>query len=263
VNLKLFLLLIFAPLACLSQQRNTHQLFWFRLTVADTINKRLEWQLSFQQRTQNNHSSDTNIFHSFQFQAYAVSFEYFLTENFSVSVMPLGYYRSHVLNVLPSDQDRPSVKEWRSNIQFSHEVAIRKYLLLNRISLDHRRRDFDNNRHYTSNWRARYMIRLEKDVFGIFSDTKPITFTLFNEVFFQFGDAVKNSSTLFDQNRLYAGGEYEIFRNVSVSLGYAYGFQIRPSGDQSDDINSYYVALTFENFVSQFSKPKTKIRRRA
>ena len=99
------------------------------------------------------------------------------------------------------------------------------------------------------------MIRIEKEVFGIFSDVKPVTFTLFDEVFFQFGDAVKNNHYFFDQNRLYFGAAYEVLRNTTFSLGYAYGFQMRPSGERCDNINALYVAIAFDNLFSQFSRP--------
>ena len=101
------------------------------------------------------------------------------------------------------------------------------------------------------------MVRIEKEVLGIFSDVKPVTFTLFDEVFFQFGDAVKYNKYIFDQNRLYLGASYEILRNTTLSIGYAYGFQMRPSGDQCDNLNSLYVALAFDNLFSQFSWQKS------
>jgi hypothetical protein len=175
--------------------------------------------------------------------------------------MPLGYYRSHILNVLPSDCDAPSSTEWRSNIQLWHELPIRHFILFNRVAMDYRRRKFPGADQFRNNWRVRYMIRFDKEIFGIFSDTKPVTFTLFDEVFLQFGDAVKNNNTIFDQHRLYAGAAYEILHCTTLSVGYAYGFQVRPSGDQYDDINSYYLALSFENFISKFSKTKSKIKR--
>jgi len=261
VYFRFLLVLMLMPLAAISQQHYTHQLSWLRLTVSDTISSKLEWQLSIQRRSQNNHSTDPNIFHSFQFEGYSLSFEYSVSEKFGIAVMPLGFYRSHTLNIVPTDWERPSTKEWRSNIQLSYETNARYFTLLNRLSMDYRRRDFAGSDHYLNNWRLRYMLRFEKDVLGIFSDVKPVTFTIFDEVFFQSGEAVKNNKYLFDQNRLFGGASYEIFRNTTLTLGYAYGFQIRPSGDQCDYINSYYAALTFDNLFSQFSKTKTKLKR--
>lgn len=260
---RLFLGLLILPLTSLAQQRSTHNLFWVRLSLSDTITEKLEWEFSFQQRSQNNYSGDPNIFHSFQFKSYGFSLQYALSKKLSISALPLGYYESHMLNILPSDREKPSTKEWRSNIGFIYEVNTRHFIFLSRISLDYRRRDFPNDSHYKKNWRVRYMIRFDKEVRGIFSDVKPVTFTLFDEVFLQFGDAVKNNATIFDQHRLYTGASYEIVKNTTFSIGYAYGFQIRPSGDQYDDINSYCVALTFEKFTNQFVRPKSKIKRNA
>jgi len=249
------------PVAVMSQEHYTHQLSWLRLNLSDTINNKLEWEVSIQRRSQNNHAADDNIFHSFQFEGYSLAFEYGVSDKFSVSVMPLGFYRSHSLNVVPTDWERPSTKEWRSNIQLSYEISGRILTVTNRLSIDYRRRDFADREHYITNWRLRYMLRLEKEVLGIFSDVKPVTFTIFDEVFFQFGEAVKNNKYLFDQNRLFGGASYEIFKNTTLTLGYAYGFQIRGSGEQYDNINNYYAALAFENIFSQFARPKSKVKR--
>lgn len=231
-----------------------------RLTFSDTITERLEWEFGIQRRSQNNYPGDGNIFHSFQFEGYSLAFQYALSSRFGISVMPLGYYRSHVLNVVPTDCDRPSSTEWRSNVQLWHELPTRHFILLNRIAMDYRQRKAPGS-HFRNNWRFRYMLRLDKEVYGIFSDKKPVTFTLFDEVFLQFGQAVKNNHTIFDQHRLYGGAAYEILRHTALSIGYAYGFQIRPSGDQYDDINSYYLALSFENFTRKFSKDKSEKRK--
>src|SRR4030095_5080576 len=99
----LFLLLFLLPLTSFSQQRYTHQLFWLRLTFGDTINEKLEWEFGIQRRTQNNYTGDPNLFHSFQFEGYSPSLKYSFSERFNVSVMPLGYYRSHALNVQQTD----------------------------------------------------------------------------------------------------------------------------------------------------------------
>jgi hypothetical protein len=252
---RLFPLLFLIPLTSFSQQRYTHQLFWLRLTFGDTINEKLEWEFGIQRRTQNNYTGDPNLFHSFQFEGYSPTLKYNFSEKFNVSVMPLGYYRSHVLNVQQTDWLRPSTTEWRSTVQVGYETDVRYFTFLNRLSMDYRRRGFQGADHDQNNWRMRYMVRIEKEVFGIFSHVKPVTFTIFDEVFFQFGDAVKDNHYFFDRNRLYFGAAYEILRNTTFSIGYAYGFQMRPSGDQCDNINSLYVAVAFDNLFSQFSRP--------
>jgi len=254
---RLLFLIFFLPLTAFSQQSYTHQLFWLRLTFADTINEKLEWEIGIQQRTQNKYTGDPNLFHSFQFEGYSLAFKYNFSAKLNVSVMPLGFYRSHLLNVQQADWLRPSSTEWRSNIQAGYETGVRYFTLLNRLSMDYRRRYFPGADHYQNNWRLRYMVRVEKEVLGIFSDVKPVTFTLFDEVFFQFGDAVKNNRYFFDQNRLYFGASYEVLRNITFSLGYAYGFQMRPSGEQIDNINSLYIAVAFDNLFSQFSRPRS------
>lgn len=105
---------------------------------------------------------------------------------------------------------------------------------------------------YSGNWRVRYMVRLEKPVFNIFSNSKPVTFALYDEVFVQFGKAVSGNPNIFDQNRISAAATYEVVRNVKFGLGYIFGYQSRASGKEFDRFNAYTATLTFDNLISQF-----------
>jgi hypothetical protein len=258
VKRTLFSLLCVLPLISSAQQRNSHQVFWLRAAIADNLSDKLRCEFVYQKRTQNNYSSDPNLFHSFQFESYVLTLQHTINKKFTLGISPIGFYKSHPLNISEADRDRPIVKEFRWAGQLVHEVGGRYVDFNQRFSVDYRLRDLQQHGEYTGNWRLRYLVRLDKSVFGLLSPSKPVTFTISDEIFFQFGKAVKNNAKSFDQNRLYGGASYEIFNNVSVSLGYAYGFQIRSSGDQYDDINSYILGLTYNNFIGQFIKSKNK-----
>lgn len=68
-----------------------------------------------------------------------------------------------------------------------------------------------------------------------------VTFELNDEVFRQFGDAVHNNPNVFDQNRIYPGFNYEVFRTFKASRGYIYRFQERNSGDEFDNTNTLWL----------------------
>jgi hypothetical protein len=80
-----------------------------------------------------------------------------------------------------------------------------------------------------------------------------------DEIFIQFGKAVQGNPNIFDQNRVYAGFNYPITKNIKTSLGYIWGIQERPSGTEIDYSNIIWGVLTFDNLFSQFKKKRYRI----
>jgi hypothetical protein len=232
------------------QQRSSHNLFWFRLNLSDTINKRIKWEALIQRRTQNSSESKAGLFDTPQFESYWLWVNYSLNKNVKVAFSPFGYFESYVLNVKPSDESLPPIKEFRWAARLDHETKGKYFNYINRYNLEYRRRDLLNNNDYQPNWRVRYMVRFEKPVNNLLP--KPITFILYDEAFIQFGKAVRNNPNVFDQNRLYGGFSYEVLRNVKTTVGYIYGYQERNSGQDFDHINTFWVILNFDNVFSQF-----------
>lgn len=97
----------------------------------------------------------------------------------------------------------------------------------------------------------RYQAKLEKPVKGIFSNGKPVSFYLSNEVFVQFGKAVRNNPNVFDHNRIVVGVSYELLRNVKTSVSYLKIIQERINGKDFDDADALWIVLTFDNVISQ------------
>lgn len=233
-----------------AQQTSSHNLFWFRLALSDTINSKIKWEALIQRRTQNSAESNANIFDNPQFESYWFWMTYTVNKNMKLAVSPFGYFESYVLNVKPSDEDLPPIKEFRWAARLDHETKGRYFNYINRYNLEYRSRDLLNNGRYMQNWRARYMARLEKPVKNMLP--RPVTFILYDEIFIQFGNAVKGNPNIFDQNRLYGGFSYEILPNVKTTVGYIYGYQARNSGEDFDNINTFWVILNFDNLFTQF-----------
>jgi len=255
--MKRYILFVIISLNCLSiyaQQRNSHNLFWVRLTLADTLNSRLKWEVFLQKRTQNNYQGDPNVFHSNQFKSYWLWFHYSVNNKLKLSASPFGYFESYTLNNSNADADIPPIKEFRWAGRIEHETNGKYFNYSNRYNLEYRRRDLKNNDVYLPNWRIRYMVRLDKPIKNILSPTKTLIFTAYNEVFIQFGKAVRDNPNVFDQNRIYLGASYELIKNIKLNLGYIYGFQERNSGKEFDNINTYWAVLTLDNFISQLKK---------
>jgi len=250
------LALLLTVCAASAQQRYNHGVFWFRVAVSDSITSRLKWEAQWQRRTQNNGPGDANIFHSPQVIAYWAWLNYTLNPHVKVSLSPFCYFETRVMNTSPDDTKLPAVKEFRWCGRLEHETKGKLFNFINRYTLEYRYRDLKNNGDYQPNWRVRYQVRLEKPVSGILSPTKPVVFTLSDEVAVQFGKAVRNNPNVFDQNRLYAGAAYEVFTNVKLSVGYLYWFQERSSGEVFDNINTLWTVLTFDNVFSQLKEKK-------
>jgi hypothetical protein len=98
------------------------------------------------------------------------------------------------------------------------------------------------------------MARFEKPIRADWLNGKSLSVIAYDEIMVQFGKAVKDSPSVFDQNRIYAGFSYSLFKNIKITPGYLFTIQQRPSGDVFDYVNTYWVVLTFDNLISQFKR---------
>lgn len=251
--------ILFAYFICLcitsasAQQTRHHGVFWGRLVLADRFNQKAGWELYMQKRTQNVPGSK-NIFDAPHFTSFWLWLNYNLTTNTKLSVSPFGYFDSYTFLTTPSDVDIPGIKEFRWTVRLEQLQRLKFFNLSHRYSVEYRRRDLLNDDVYRGNWRLRYQVRAEKPVLGVFSKRKPVTFFLSEELFIQFGRAVRSNPNVFDQNRIAAGFSYEVFPNIKTSLSYLNIIQERNSGRDFDDAHTIWMVVTLDNLFSQFRK---------
>ncbi len=238
-----------------AQKSYHHNLSWGRLVLTDTIHKRLRWELYLQHRRQNVEQSDFDIFEASQFTSYWGWLHYTVSPTTKFSFSPLGYFKSWILVAKPADIEKPEITEWRISARVDNEVKGKYFNLINRYGLEYRQRDLLNNGVFQPNWRVRYMLRFEKTLKPSWLP-KPITLVVNDEIFIQFGKAVRGNPNIFDQNRVYVGFNYPITKNIKTSLGYIWGIQERPSGTETDYSNIIWGVLTFDNLFSQFKKKR-------
>jgi hypothetical protein len=237
-------------------QHYHHNVFSFRLAFADTINSKINVELSLQKRTQGTSSNQDNLFKTNQVKSTWLWVNFNLSERSTISLSPFGYYQNFVLNAKPNDEYLPPVKEYRWSVRYVNEQKGRIVNYTNRYTAEYRLRDIHHNNIYTSSYRMRYMAKLEKPLYHLFSHTRSVKLELYDELFLQMGHAVYNKPNIFDQNRVYLGFNYELFRNFKTSIGYVYGIQERSSGEEFDNMNMLWVVLTFENVFTQFRHKK-------
>ena len=153
----------------------------------------------------------------------------------------------------PWEAERPAIRELRWALRVDQEQRFANLTYTNRYGIEYRWRDQKNDGVYLPNWRLRYQLRLEKPIRASWIK-KPLSLVVTDEIFIQFGRAVKANPNVFDQNRLYGGFNYGLTPNIKTSLGYIYQIQQRNSGKEFDHANVLWGVLTFDNLFSQFRK---------
>jgi hypothetical protein len=218
-NLIVLVIILFSFNAS-AQKVYKHGVFWGRVILTDTINSKLRWELYLQKRTQNTSSESANIFAAPHFISIWPWLSYKINRSTKVSLSPIAYFDSHLFYNSPQEVKPEGVKEYRTSLRLETEQKMRLFNYSNRYSLEYRLQDFRNVGEYKPNWRVRYMFKLEKPLNNLLSSEKPLNVFASNEVFIQFGNAVRNNPNIFDQNRINVGAGYEVFKNVKLSASY-------------------------------------------
>lgn len=255
-KLLLLTLFCFAFTTLSAQKTYNHGVFWGRIILADTVNSKLKWELYLQKRTQTASTTSANIFKAPHFVSIWPWLSYKVSKTTRISLSPVAYFNSHLFYNNPEEVKSEGVKEYRTSLRLENEQKLRLFNYSNRYSLEYRLRDLKRTGDYEPNWRVRYMLKLEKPLPNVFSRHKPLSVFLSDEVFIQFGKAVKNNPNIFDQNRLNIGASYEVVKNVKFSASYLNILQERISGKEVDNAHALWVVLAFDNIFSQFKKPK-------
>ncbi|MFN8354399.1 MAG: DUF2490 domain-containing protein [Spirosomataceae bacterium] len=243
--------LIFVSCCAKAQTNYHHNIVWGRLVLTDTINKKLRYELFLQHRRQNTQQTDFDVFEANQFTSYWLWLHYTLSPSVKLSVSPIGYFKSWILITQPTDLEKEEVPEWRTSARVDYETRGKFLNVMNRYGLEYRQRDLLNNGVFQPNWRVRYMIRFEKPIKAPWLK-KNLSVVLNDEIFIQFGKAVRGNPNIFDQNRLYGGFNYGFSKHLKGSLGYIWGIQQRISGKEIDYSNMIWGILTVDNLSALF-----------
>ena len=233
-----------------------HNTFWGRLGIADNFTDKLKWEVYYQNRTQNDpNAQKANIFRYHQTTSYTAALYYKWTQNLRLTFTPFVYFNS--IGLIPQgDNGNRGVKEYRWMFQIEHSSPIGIFNVNHRYTAEYRTRDLFVAGDYVSNFRFRYRGQIEHT---LAKWEHPVTFTLYDEVFFEFGGAVKGSPAILNQNRLFAGFTYRVVEHVKLNLGYVYLVQERMSGKIFDYSNVLSVAITFEGLLTPKQKSKENI----
>lgn len=244
----------FSVTLCHGQNHYHHNVVWGRLALTDTINKRIRWEVYIQHRRQSTPSESLNPLVAPQFVAYWPWLTYSIKPTLRVGLSPLGYFKSWLLIADPSERFRQPITELRVALRLDQEQRFARLVYTNRYSIERRWRDLANNGVYQPNWRARYQARIDIPIRAAWLKDHPFSFTVFDEVFLQFGRAVRSNPNVFDQNRIYGGMNYGLSKRVRLGLGYIYQIQERNSGKEFDHANVLFGVLTLDNVLTGLKK---------
>jgi hypothetical protein len=230
-----------------------HNNFWGRIVLSDKITDKIKWELYLQARTQNDPDDKLNMFKHHQLTSYWLWLHYQASKDLRISVTPFCYFNTISLYPQPADLGNRGIKELRWAVQLEQTQKLKYFNFANRYGLEYRYRDLVTEDVFVTNYRIRYRARMEKP---IKKEGRALSLIVYDEIFLEFGKAVRSSPAIFNQNRLYAGFNYEIMKNVKFNLGYMYLVQERPTGKALDKANVLWGILTFDNLFSQFRKPR-------
>jgi hypothetical protein len=233
-----------------------HNMFWGRIVLADQLSPKLKWEFYLQQRTQNDPDHKWNIFRHHQLSSYWLWFHYQPFKDLRVSISPFCYFNTIALYPQPEIDGDRGVKEYRWAASIEHTNKLKHFQFANRYGVEYRYRDLYEENHFVGNYRIRYRAKLEKP---LKKEGRQFNLIVYDEIFLEFGKALKASPAIFNQNRLYAGFSYELLKNVKFNLGYMYVLQERSSGKAVDNSNVIWGILTFDNLFSQFIKKKAPL----
>jgi len=248
LSLSYSLLLTFSSF---SQTNYYHNAFWGRVVLSDKITDKFKWELYLQSRTQNDTANKLNIFRHHQLSSYWVWLHYQIGKDLRLSLTPFCYFNTISLFPQSVETGGRGIKEYRWAVQLEQTQKLKYFNFSNKYSFEYRYRDLYKTGIFIPNYRIRYRVRVEKP---IKKEGRALSLILYDEIFLEFGRAVKGSPAVFNQNRIYAGFSYEILKNVKFNLGYMYVIQERSSGKAFDNSNVIWGILTFENIFSQFKK---------
>lgn len=231
--------------------RYHHNTFWGRIAFSDHLGPKSGWEVYIQKRTQNDEADKLNIFKHHQLASYWLLLHYQVSDDLRLSVTPFCYFNTIPLFPPPAGNGGRGIREFRWAVQAEQTQKLKYFNFSNRYAIEYRVRNLQEEEDYISNYRVRYRARIEK---RIKKEGRALSLILYDEVFLEFGKAIKASPAIFNQNRLYAGFSQEVMKNVKFNLGYMYLVQLRATGKAIDQSNTLWAILTFENVFTQFRK---------
>ena len=224
------LFLLFITNAVFAQKEVTKQsLVWYSLFTTLEFNDKWYFQNEIQQR----HFVNPTEQHQFIFRSHM--HRVLGNTGWETSVGASVFFQN------PNDPNAPvklTVPELRSHLEFAYKQKLDKVIFDHRFRAEARffhnanntRTELEDGFKY-SNYRFRYKLQATIPLFKT-DEYRALKFKVSNELFINAGSEI--ITNVFDQNRVYAGLNYDILKNLSFEVGYLNLFQQQPNGSFFD-----------------------------
>lgn len=249
--LKVSFTLFFCLVLKVSISQNYHQYnnAWLRLIIQENINNKWQCDLLLQNRRIAN-KRELNVLQFQQLNSFWFSLNYLLNEKLKFSFSPLCYFETKSLNNL----NERGVKEWRWTGRLEHYLPLHNSQLINRFGIEYRYRNLLIEEQFIGNFRLRYLLRFLKPLGKI--NKKMVNLVANDEILIQYGEAVKDNLSYFDQNRIYLGVNFEISSTVKMDIAYQNVLQFRALTNDRDIQHAICIFLSIDKFLSQIVNRK-------
>lgn len=244
-SIKTFSLLLLCFIAKAQTEKNVdHQnLFWARYQNQLSISQKWSLHTDFDNRIFIN-PTEQNSF------VFRIQGRYKINNNIEVGA---GYAHFSTSTQDPYITHDFKVPEYRGQQDITWKQDYGKFTLNQRFQVEER---FIHNANkeellpgITFSWRFRYRLQGEFSCWK--KDYQYLKAILYDEVMINAGEDVINNT--FDQNRIYAGLQYGINKNIALELGYLNSYQQRPSG--VDYYNRDIIRLSFYHKINMKGTP--------
>jgi hypothetical protein len=135
----------------------------------------------------------------------------------------------------PNAAVKLTVPELRPHLEFAYKQKLDKVIFDHRFrgearffhNVNSERTELEDGFEY-SNYRFRYKLQATIPIFKI-NEYRALKIKVYDEFFINAGSEIVTN--VFDQNRVYAGLNYDILKNISFEVGYLNWFQHQPNGN--------------------------------
>lgn len=227
----------------LEREYQDHYMSWFSLNFNNDLSQNFGAGFTILHWRQQVEYGSWNIFRAYQTQAYFIWLQYYLSENFTISISPFGY-----LHELPLAEDgwqflREPQYEYRFAARLLNENQYEKLNMANRFGFEYRHRTSAQLPGiFWPEYRVRYRLRLSTPIHEKWN----LIFR--NEIYIAFGRYIQYN--LLDQNVAFLGLELNLSDYLSLRFGYTNYFEPLRSGQDFNIVHVLNTSLSLNNLIS-------------
>lgn len=211
---------------------------WTGVEFEQKISKKIRAGIDVPYRRQNLEKGSLKIYENLHWAGFRLWATILLTDQIYLNISPLAYFYE-----VPPTNKEEGLDEWQDEIRFSIRLryAPENSIISHRYALERRyRRDHEKN--HWQEYRVRYMLRLNKE---IFQDYRLI---VDDEIFINMGKDI--GYNIFDMNRFFLGIRKAAFSDIKLTAGYQNILDQLSSGDAYNVIHAFTFTISIRSTLN-------------